>query len=329
MTESVTTVRQDEYAALQEGVALQERPDAGVLRLTGADRADFLHRMTTNHINGLRPGQAAVTVLTSPTARILFVFTVICRQEDLLLLAAPHQASALARHLRGQIFFMDQVSVEDLSAGYLQLRLMGPAAGEILQNLGFTLSQAPEGQWQEVDGLLAVRQMAYDVPGFALAVPTDKGAEWVERLVQMGALRLEADAAYTARRVELGRPAPGHELVEAYNPLEAGLAWACAENKGCYTGQEIIARQITYDKVTKTLVGLRCQAPVAEGADILADGRAVGTVTTAAFSPTLGEPVALAVVRRSHNGAGTPVTVDGIEAEVASLPLIQPEGSGS
>ncbi len=129
------------------------------------------------------------------------------------------------------------------------------------------------------------------------------------------------NAAYTARRVELGRPAPGHELTEDYNPLEAGLAWACSPNKGCYTGQEIIARQVTYDKVTKTLVGLLCGGEVAAGDDVLADGHAVGKVTSAAYSPALQQPVALAVVKRPHNQAGGILAIGDVTAQVAALPF--------
>src|SRR5690554_646079 len=102
-------VDQNEYTELVRGAAFLSRPDAGLLRLTGDDRSDFLQRMTTNNINALRFGQSAVTVLTSPTARILYVFTVIARSDELLLLPAAGQSHALARHLRSQIFFMDKV----------------------------------------------------------------------------------------------------------------------------------------------------------------------------------------------------------------------------
>jgi glycine cleavage system aminomethyltransferase T len=88
-----------------------------------------------------------------------------------------------------------------------------------------------------------------------------------------------------------------------------GLAWTCAENKGCYTGQEIIARQITYDKVTRTLVGLETDAPVTAGARVTAEGKNVGAVTSAAYSPSRQTHMALAVVRRPHNEPGQQVTV--------------------
>ena len=91
------TLTQTDYTTLRDGAAIQLRPTGGVLSITDADRSDFLHRMTTNNINALKPGQAAVTVLTSPTARIVFVFTVICRPDELLVLPALGETAAVER----------------------------------------------------------------------------------------------------------------------------------------------------------------------------------------------------------------------------------------
>ena len=114
----------------------------------------------------------------------------------------------------------------------------------------------------------------------------------------------------------MGRAAVGAELTGDYTPLEAGLAWAVSDNKGCYTGQEIIARQITYDKVTKTLVGLRSDVPLLVGENVTADGRSVGVVTSSGYSPALGRPLALAVVKRPFNTAETELVVSGNVAQV-------------
>ena len=209
--------------------------------------------MTTNEINQLRAGQSTVTILTSPTARTLFTFTVVVRADDLLLLPVAHEADALARHLRGQIFFMDAVKLADVSDNWTRMRLMGARAAGVLAALD--LGGIADGAWAERDGIYAVKQDRYDVPGFELLAPVVDAENLTARLVDAGAV-LSDDKTYNVKRVELGRPKPGAELVEAYNPLESGMAWVCAENKGCYTGQEIIARQVTYDKVTKTLLGL-------------------------------------------------------------------------
>ena len=320
MTQTLTLSQTDD-TALRNGATLQLRPDAGVLLIADADRADFLHRMTTNNINALRAGQSAVTVLTSPTARIVFVFTVVCRADDLLVLPAPGETAAVERYLRGQIFFMDKVKVRNVSADYARLRLMGDEAGATLAAVGLDLNVAADGAWQARDGLLAVKQMNYDLPGYELILPLAQQQAVLDDLTAAGATLLDDDVAYHALRIELGRPLPGRELTGDYNPLEAGLAWACSDNKGCYTGQEIIARQITYDKVTKTLVGLRSAAALTAGAELTVDGRSVGVVTSAAHSPTLDAPIALAIVKRPHNVPGSSLQIGDVTATVVALPF--------
>jgi folate-binding protein YgfZ len=328
-TTTLPAVDAADYAALTTSTGLITRARAGVLRLTDADRHDFLQRMTTNNIAVLRPGMSAVTVLTSSTARTLFVFTVIARSEDLILLPAPGQGQALARHLRGQIFFMDKVKLHDVTHGFtgnddegwMRLRLMGPNAAETLLALGMEATSLLADGVIVQDDLLVVAQPHYETPGFELVVRPSRAAALTDTLVGAGA-RIVAEAAVEVRRVELGRPAPGAELTEEYTPLEAGLGWACADNKGCYTGQEIIARQITYDKVTKTLVGLHLSAPVAVGSEVMAENRPVGTVTSTAHSPSLDACVALAVVKRPHNTPGALLHIGAATATVTSLPVV-------
>jgi folate-binding protein YgfZ len=286
---------------LVDGAGLLLRPTAGLLMLTGVDRADFLQRMTTNNIAILRPGQAAVTVLTSPTARILQVFTVLCRSDDLLLLPAPGEAHALNKELRGKIFFMDKVEVVNRSEAYVTMRLVGPKAQRVLVTAALP-APAADDHWVAQEDLHVLLQLKYEAPGYLLLVPTER-AEFVRRsLVDGGATPVD-DAAYAAHLVRLGRPAAGAELTPDYSPLEAGLAWACADNKGCYTGQEIIARQQTYDKVTRTLVQLRSSAPLAPGQPLSADGRDAGVITSVAAADD-GSTIALAIVKRPHNQPG-------------------------
>ena len=309
----------NDYTHITQGAAYLLRSDTPALLLSGADRADFLQRMTTNNIVALRPGMAAVTVLTSPTARVVQVFTVLCRTEDLLLLPAPGESAALERHLRGQIFFMDKVTVRRLE-GMARLRVVGPRAAEAVQALGVAPVQSG---WVEAQDLITLAQQEYDLPGVELLFPDALLESVLATLHAAGAAPVTDEMAWLARRIELGRPAPGTELTGDYSPLEAGLGWACSENKGCYTGQEIIARQITYDKVTKLLVGLRTDALLAPGTALTADGREVGTVTSVAHSPALGTPVALAIVKRPHNAPGSVLLAGEVRAAVLSLPLVE------
>lgn len=304
------------YSAL-DAAAVWLPPDASVLRLTDADRVDFLQRMTTNNIKLLHPGESCVTVLTSPTARIIHVFTVLADEDALWLLPAPGETAALERHLRGQIFFMDKVRVSRPERALTRLRVVGRQAAATLTQRGFAPLPTAEGNWLRCQELMILKQELYDLPGYEVIAPVEAVEAF---LAQLAAPRLDA-ASYTARRIELGRPAPGAELLDEYSPLEAGMTWACAENKGCYTGQEIIARQLTYDKVTRALVGLRSAVLLTPGDMVLAEGRQVGIVTSAAYSPTLQAPVALAILKRPHHAPGTAVTAAGALAEVAALPL--------
>ena len=326
LTPEIMTDAQEGYRALTIGAALLVRPTAGVLRASDTDRADFLHRMTTNDINRLTPSRTAVTVLTSPTARISYVFTVVCQQDNLLLLPSLGEATALERHLRGQIFFMDNVKIADLSEEYQRVRVMGPEAADLLTKSGFPVQSLDDDAWiaAELEGeatAVLLKQLGYDVPGFEMIVPTVMLPTVQSQLTDAGVVLIDEDT-YETYRIELGRPAPGHELTDAYNPLEAGLRWACSDDKGCYTGQEIIARQITYDKITKSLVGIRSEQLLAVGTDLRVDGRSVGTVTSSSQSPTLDVPIALAIVKRPHQAVGTELTTEVGTAAVVDLPFV-------
>ena len=323
MSVAMTEVNGREYTAICEGAAILPRADAAPLIVRGADRSDFLHRMTTNDINSLHPGQSMVTVLTTPTARIQFVFTVVCREDDLLVLPSQGESQTLASHLRSQIFFMDQVEIVPLDAG--RWRVVGALAKNTLARYSYLGERAGDGMWWVADGALFVQQDSYDLPGYEMVAPAELAERIMDKLTRGGVL-LSDTAAYEARRIELGRPAPGHELVEAYTPLEAGLAWACSDRKGCYTGQEIIARQVTYDKVTKGLTGLLCDDMVDAGEAVVVDGKPAGTVTSSAYSPSLGKQLALGVLQRPHNAPGTVVSVERVDgtavnATVTSLPF--------
>jgi tRNA-modifying protein YgfZ len=149
-------------------------------------------------------------------------------------------------------------------------------------------------------------------------------------LEQAGVSRISLET-HTILRVESGRPEAGHELVEEYTPLEAGLEAAISDDKGCYTGQEVIARQITYDKVTRHLAGLVLAGEAHPGDQVwsLTDGRSAGTITSVASSPRFGR-IALAILRRPYLPPGTELRAgdkeEGVIATVSRLPFTENHG---
>ncbi len=313
------------YEAALRSAAYVRLNGAGYLRIAGPDRAGFVQRQTSNDVELLAPGKAVPNVLTSPTARIMDVWTMFAEEDALALLTIVGRAPTTAGFLKSRIFFMDHVTVEDASAEVAQIVVEGPAAGALLEKIGVARVPGPDEVGEAEVGGAAVRVVGMEGlngPGWRLLVAADEAQAVIDALETEGAAAL-APAAYETLRIEAGQPGPA-ELNEDYTPLEIGLNGAVSSTKGCYTGQEILARQITYDKVTQQLVGLWLGGPAAAGMDVRAEGRRGGTVTSVAESPRLGW-IALAVVRRPHHAWGTAVSVgDGpveIPATVSGLPF--------
>ncbi len=306
-------------------------PQAGALRLAGADRVDYLQRQTTNDLRPLAgfrsaaSGPSITTVLTNPMARILDVLHLVPEDDALLALTLPGYAEATFTFLRKRIFFNDKVTLVNASQAVFQALLNGPHAPEALARLGL----APAAPGQFAAGELAGRLVkilgtpGLQGPGFRLVGPSEQAPEFEAALKEGGFERLD-DAAFETLRIESGLPAAFHELVEEYTPLEAGLQDAISHTKGCYTGQEVIARQITYDKITRSLVGVRLDGPAAAGEPVTCEDKPAGTLTSFTQSPHFG-PVALAILKRPYFAPGTRVTIQSGErimiGKVCALPF--------
>jgi folate-binding protein YgfZ len=312
-------------AALNDAVCFFQ-PEAGLLRLAGSDRIDFLQRQTTNDLRLLTSDRVVNTVLTSPTARILDVFCLLDKGEEIAVLTLPTRNGESEKFLRSRIFFSDNVSLADVSLEHSQIHLIGPKAGDVLQGFGI---QPPE-----TDRLLDVKLGDYSVSiigrkqllgiGYHLVVSRDNVAFVLAKFTENGILSLDSET-YDILRVEAGQPGVVGELVADYTPLEVLLNEFISDSKGCYTGQEIIARQITYDKVNKNLVGIKLSNPVRVGATIGVDGKTVGTITSVAKSPRFGY-IALGVIRRPYNQIGQSLSIvaediSSLQAKVVDLPF--------
>jgi folate-binding protein YgfZ len=312
------------YDAALSGAAYYVRREGGYLRLSGSTRLDFIQRQTTNDVTLLSDDRAVTTVLTTSTARILDVWQMVQEDDSVGIITLPGNASSTASFLQGKIFFMDDVAVEDRSEAVAQIELIGPEIGSLLQDFGLPELLSPDQVCPiEIMGVggRVVGQRA-NMGGALLLVPSAGAQKVVAALEETGVVLL-APASVDTLRVEAGLPAPGTELTEDYTPLEVGLDYAISDSKGCYTGQEVIARQLTYDKVTRRLVGLRLQAPVSAGAVVSVEGRSVGVVTSYADSPRFGS-IALAYVKRPYHEPGVQAAAgesEGVKAVVELLPF--------
>ncbi len=305
------------------------RPAAlGSMIVAGKDRESFLQRQTSNDIRQLEPDRALLTVLTSPTARILDLLYLLAEQDQIRGLTLANTGGKTASFLKSRIFFKDQVTVQDTSAEVVQINLVGPEWPQVLERaFGISFSELDRVVSFETEGHL-VRVWAGQpaiMPGAIFLAPAGAVEAVIQQIESAGASRLSTDA-WDVIRVEFGLPGFQAELSEDFTPLEVGLSQAISDSKGCYTGQEIIARQITYDKITQQLRVLRMETLLEPGAQIRVEGKKAGVLTSAVQSPRFG-PLGLAVVKRPYNEPGTMLELETgeegslISARVVELPL--------
>jgi folate-binding protein YgfZ len=293
------TSQSDALAAARDGVVLVDRPDLATIALGGADALRYLHAVCTQDTAGLRPGDAAEALLLSPKGKIEFAFRLAVLDAGVLLDADAQAAPALAERLARFVFRHD-VTVAEPAAGAVSL--LGPAAGDALAAAGIAAPGGPGGsslapRWTDGPGLAAHRTAA----GVDLVGP--HAAEAAAGLERAG-VATGPSTLWELVRVEHGLPRAGRELTDDVLAEEAGLLGSHVHlDKGCYPGQETVARVHNLGQVQRRLAGLRFRPDGPDGlpeprTDLLTDdGRRAGQLRSVVRHPELG-PIGLAYVRR-------------------------------
>ena len=325
MTQSATLARptavytavRDEYTAAVEGAGIADRSHLGRLKVSGADAIDLLNRLSTNKLDDLQIGDIQGTVLTTNKGRIIDLLYVLRQDDHLLIITGPDTCRQVAEWIDFYTFVED-VEVEDVSDATAQISLIGGGAADALPQLAdIPAYSAAAVSIGEVDAL-ALRTDALGGFGCELIVSTAQQPALWDALKSLGATPVGEDALELLR-IRNAIPDYGSELCEDYNPLEANLKRFISFNKGCYIGQEVVARLNTYDKVQRHLAQVSLQGavevPAELPADLLHDGRKVGALTTAAAHPD-GDIVGLAYVRKAHASAGARLIADGVASVI-------------
>lgn len=309
-----------DYTALTEGAGLLDRSHIGRLSVGGTDAIDLLNRLSTNKLDDLAVGDVMGTVLTTNKGRIIDLLYALRRDDDLLVLTGPDTRQRVAEWIDFYTFIED-VTIEDATDDTAMLSLVGPDATAILP----ALADVPlyGSSTLAVGGIetLAIRTDFAGTDGYDLIAQAENVDALWDALADMGAAPVGADALRMSCIMN-GVSGYGSELTEDYNPLEAGLIRFISFNKGCYIGQEVVARLNTYDKVQRHLVRLSWDAddapelPVA----LLHDSRNVGAVTTAATALDGDGCIGLGYVRKAHVDKGTRLlTESGMEVMVEGM----------
>ena len=306
-----------EYRALTEGCGLVDRSERGKLALTAPGAKEFLAGQVTNDTEALAPGSGCYAAFLTPKGKMLGDLRILDRGEELSLDTERVALQALFDMIRRfKIGYDVQLHKRTVERGLLSL--LGPDAPRIA---GAETLPAVEhaNAAAELDGIATI--VARTDTGVDLICDAADTEELKRALRDRGAA-LASEAAAEIVRVEHGRPRYGIDLDETVIPQEGGLnERAVSFTKGCYVGQETVARLYYKGKPNRHLRGLRLTAPVEPGAELRLGERSVGRLTSSVRSPAHG-PIGLALVRREAE-PGSLVSVDehSVEAEVVELPF--------
>ncbi|AGA29236.1 CAF17-like 4Fe-4S cluster assembly/insertion protein YgfZ [Singulisphaera acidiphila] len=331
----------DLYRTLKSQPGFIDRTDRVRIEVGGADRAKFLHNLTTNDVKRLAVGKGHEAFVTSLQGKTLGYVTLLASEDRILLRTDPGGAGLLLPHLRKYGVF-DEVSIDDLSAQTFEFHLSGASAADLVRLAGADLPT--EGDLNHGSTAIGgspvqlIREAPTGQPGLTIIgglADAPKVAAQLHSLGErLGLVDLDP-ALFDLLRIEAGTPAFGREVTEENLPQEIGRDnRAISFVKGCYLGQETVARIDALGHVNKVLKGLKFLTPedvTAENAVLTRDGKTIGKLTSTAFSPGWGCPVALGFVRTAHAEAGTELLCQGAEGEgeprsvvVCDLPMLPP-----
>jgi folate-binding protein YgfZ len=276
------------YQAAHNSAVLVDRSSLGMLQFTGEHRLDLINRMSTQAVKELQPGQGAATVLTTDIGRIIDRIILYPGSQSVYTLTGENNSNAVARWLMRYVFFNDDFQIKDLSGETFVYGVYGCRAAELLATAGFDTADLPLHHWREVqiEEVKAYLHRTDSIAGdgyFVTGQTADQAA--IEAKLAAAGITPIAEEAFEYLRIEEGLPRFGRELTQEYIPLEANLWADVSFKKGCYIGQEIIARMESRGRLAKKLVKLRPAGPVEAGVELTAGDKKAGVVTSAAAGP--------------------------------------------
>ena len=304
------------YNSIVNGCGLVDTSAKARLWSSGRDRIDLIHRMSTNDLRDMAIHEGRATILTNALARMIDRLVVINLKDRALILGSWGAATRVRKWLSGYIFFNDEIKLEDASPQWGQFDLVGRGAAAIADSLigGASRLKKFSVTRSANDEAIIGRGEAIKGDSFFVVAASEQLTTLRQQATALGAVECDRDL-YNLLRIESGIPEIDHEISEEYIPLEANLWGDVSFSKGCYIGQEIIARMESRGKLAKMLVGVESASPLMAGTKI--EG---GVITSVAESPR-GGWIGLAYLKSPHAQVGTEIHHDDLVMRVASLPF--------
>ncbi len=298
------------YESLRSSAAFLDLSDRGKIRLTGEDRHRLLHAITTNDIQGLAAGSGCYAFFLNAQGRILGDANVFNPGDSLLLDVEPELTAKLFEHIDKYII-ADDVMLSDETSQWAAISVEGPNSEDALKSLPVPIPEQAFNTLPWRDGFVAAVS-ASGLLGFRLFVPVAQKPSLIAELQAAGVPEADALAVKTVR-LEHGKPRYGEDITERYLAQETNQMQAVSFAKGCYLGQEIVERVRSRAQIHRILTPIRLRTNVVPPAatKLAMEGKDIGEITSAAYSPVLNEVAALAYLRREQIQTKAEMTVSG------------------
>jgi hypothetical protein len=300
----------EKLAAARGGAAAGPVESRGLLRVSGSDARDYLHRMATQHLAALQPGASAYAAFLDGRGHLLGDGLVVARAGDLLVVTEREEAAPLAAHLR-KFVIADDAAIEDVSAGHRVVAVLGPRGVELARRLA----------GPDVEAVAVTPRRG--APAVEVVAGVEAAGAFRGRLLSEGAADL-TEGDLEALRLEGGLARFGADMGPDRLPMEAGLTRdAIHFDKGCYVGQEVVLRATVRGHLQKGLVQLELPPGAGPGTRLRAGGQEVGWVTSA--GETTRGRLGLGYARRAHWVPGALLETDAGKAVVRAVVVHEPE----
>lgn len=298
------TSEQANLAALRDACGVVELPDVGRLFITGEDALDLLNRLTTNKLEELPDGQGTSTIITNADGRVVDLISLATLDGGFWCLTSPGYAQTVVDWL-DLYTFAEDITVVDRSADTFQLTITGADAAAVMTTAaGSALALDAAVRVAVADASVMVwRKLVGGADGYEVVGDLADRDAVLAAFTEAGAQSTGLDA-WESHRVLNGMPVMDAEFGLFNNPLEARLFGFISEDKGCFTGQEVLARLVTYDKIQRRLMAVTLDAPVALGTKLTSDdGKNAGQITSLTETTDGVRAIALVTTKLAVAGA--------------------------
>jgi tRNA-modifying protein YgfZ len=304
-----STFEEEKYFLLKNGIVVFDRSNAGKLLVKGNDRIDLLNRLCATELKELTEGNAKTVILTTEKAKMIDLLFLMHKTDETIILTGDRNEKKIIQWL-DKFTFTEAISVEDVSNKYNILFISGKEPERLLRKFNIDADNVTSNKFLQAEIKNIPVYIFNDIYGINIMTETDRYCELNKRISEEGRefnLSDISTAVFDAIRIEKGLPAFGKEITEEVNPLELGLEKYISFNKGCYPGQEVIARLDSQNKVGKDLKGIRFDSlqeadlrRSEKAPEIFINDKKIGIVTSVTYSYGLKSFIGLCLIKKNE-----------------------------